>query len=173
MSVFRRIVDLNKVLMARARVRVSNFIKRRYTYIMKVLFVCRGNVGRSQMGAAIYNKLTTTSNADSAGTRVDKPGQTLLERKLDIPGASFVVDVMNNAGIDISNEKTKQLTTDIASNYDIIINMAGKKYTPKWLSDLPNYTYWKVRDPMGRNYQVTENAMRRIRIKVKDLLKSE
>jgi arsenate reductase len=137
---------------------------------MKVLFICRGNVGRSQMAAAFYNQLTKTNDASSAGTNVETQGQTLLERKKARPGASFVVDVMREVNIDISNSKTKQLTKGDLTNYDLIVNMAGKKYTPKWLTTAPNYMYWKIRDPMGRNHNVTVRARDIIRKNVEDLI---
>jgi arsenate reductase len=140
---------------------------------MKVLFVCRGNIGRSQMAAAFYNKLSGTNNAESAGTHVWKPGQTLLERKHELKGKSYIVDVMAEEGIDVSNAVQTQLTKDMLKNYDLVVNMAGVKYTPKWLKDSPNYEFWKVRDAMGRNHQVTVRARDAVKQKVTDLLKSK
>jgi len=35
---------------------------------MKVLFICKNNQFRSQMAASMYNKITGTNDADSAGT---------------------------------------------------------------------------------------------------------
>ncbi|MEI6479670.1 MAG: hypothetical protein WCO21_02490 [bacterium] len=40
---------------------------------MKALFICKGNYERSQMAAAIYNKLTNTRDADSVGTYFGAP----------------------------------------------------------------------------------------------------
>lgn len=45
------------------------------------------------MAEAIYNKLTNSTNAKSAGTHVERPGETLGERKKRI-GQSPVFDVM-------------------------------------------------------------------------------
>lgn len=137
---------------------------------MKVLFVCRGNVGRSQMATAFYNKLSSTHDADSAGTHVEKPGQSLLERKQERNGQSFVIDAMADTGIDISHAVRTQLTRDMVEKYDLVINMSGKLYTPKWLAEMPNYTYWKVTDPAGRNLKVTITARNIIKQKVTDLL---
>lgn len=134
------------------------------------MFVCRGNVGRSQMAAAFYNKLSGTTDADSAGTHVFRPGQTLLERKHELAGRSFVVDVMQEIDMDISNSRQTQLTKDTLNKYDLIVNMSGTRYTPKWLRDSPNYVFWKVRDPMGRNHQVTVHAREVIKQKVTELL---
>lgn len=137
---------------------------------MKVLFVCRGNVGRSQMATAFYNKLSGTNDADSAGTHVEAPGQTLLERKIKLHGRSFVIDAMNTVGIDVSQAVRTQLTKDMLGKYDSVINMSGKRYSPKWLVESPNYVYWKVTDPNGRNLKATVTARDIIKQKVTDLL---
>lgn len=108
---------------------------------MKILFVCRGNVGRSQMATAFYNSFTRSDLADSAGTHVEKPGQISRERKLERSGKSFVVDVMNEVGIDLGANICTQLTPEMLANYDKVISMAGKRYSPTWLANAPNYTY--------------------------------
>ncbi len=38
---------------------------------MEILFVCRANVGRSQMAAGLFNKYSKTHHADSVGFQVD------------------------------------------------------------------------------------------------------
>jgi protein-tyrosine-phosphatase len=81
-----------------------------------------------------------------------------------------VIDVMADAGIDVSSAARTQLTKDMLEDYDVVINMSGKRYTPKWLVQSPKYVYWKVTDPAGRNYKVTATARDIIRQKVTDLL---
>lgn len=122
------------------------------------------------MAAAFYNALTGTHNADSAGTYVEKPGQTLLERKLERPGKSFVVDAMNEIGINIEANKSTQLTKDMLENYDAVISMAGTRYTPKWLAEAPNYTYWKIQDPLARSYAITARTRDTIKQKIEDFI---
>ena len=137
---------------------------------MKVLFVCRGNVARSQMAEAIYNKITHSQDADSAGTHVENPGETLGERKARI-GRSPVFDVMTDNGLRPDNKRQTQLTKSMVSHYDVVICMAGKKYTPKWLSNAPNYVYWKVNDPKARGYAYTDGARRRLEAKILELIR--
>ena len=46
---------------------------------MKILFVCKGNVGRSQMATALFNKMSKIK-ASSAGTNVkEDEGQKIKE----------------------------------------------------------------------------------------------
>ncbi|MCA9332737.1 low molecular weight phosphatase family protein [Candidatus Saccharibacteria bacterium] len=136
---------------------------------MKVLFVCRGNVARSQIAEALYNQITKTSDASSAGTQVDHPGETLCARKKRV-GASNAVDVMNDYGLSPNNKVQKQLTKDNLKEYDLVVSMAGKRYTPKWLSTSPKYRYWKISDPKARGYKVTEKTMKQIEYNIRNLL---
>lgn len=70
--------------------------------IEKILFVCYGNVGRSQMAEAYYNHFTKSTKVISAGTdpttsaRYSKPS---LE----------IIKVMKEEGIDISKNKVKMI----------------------------------------------------------------
>ncbi len=123
------------------------------------------------MAEAFYNSLTKTTDAKSAGTYADNLGQTLGERKKQRPGKSFVVDVMKESDIDISGAVIKQISKDDLNKYDLLVSMAGKKYTPKWLSSSPKYVYWKIRDPMGRSHDLTAKARDIVKQHVEDLIK--
>lgn len=139
---------------------------------MKILFVCRGNVARSQMAEKIYNTLTHSQDATSAGTQVISEGETLAARKKRV-GSSFAIDVMNDNNLPIDNQIQKQLTPVMIGNANLVISMAGKKYTPKWLADSPKYVYWKIRDPKARSYNVTNKTRIRIESEIKKLLASQ
>ena len=137
---------------------------------MKILFVCWANVGRSQMAAELYNKMTDTHDADSAGTQVSRPGKTLQERR-DRRGGTFVIDVMKEEeGIDISQNTRTQLAEEMLSNYDLVINMAQPQYTPEWLKKHPNYIYWPIEDPGGNGKADTVRAKGEITEMLKELL---
>ena len=77
-----------------------------------VLFVCVHNSGRSQMAEAFFNRLTKgRAKAVSAGT---SPGSSVNP---------VVVEAMRETGIDISGNKPKALTIEIAENADRMITM--------------------------------------------------
>jgi protein-tyrosine-phosphatase len=46
--------------------------------LMNVLFICRGNVGRSQAAMSFYNQMNL-GHADSAGTLLKYPGLRLVD----------------------------------------------------------------------------------------------
>jgi arsenate reductase len=141
---------------------------------MKVLFICHYNVGRSQMAKAFYNQLTKTNDGEAAGTDVREEGQTLDKRKKDSKSNNFfVIDVMNEVGIDVSAAKRAQVTPEMIKGYDKLISMADKSETPSWLLAAPNYLYWNVKDPRGQSFAITVRAREDIRHRVEQLLSFE
>src|SRR5436190_12817336 len=97
---------------------------------MKVLFVCKANTGSSQIAAGLYNKLSKSGHADSAGTVADNAGETLSERAQYRPAARHVIDVMAAEGVDISTNTRDQLTREMESQYDKIVVMAESETIP-------------------------------------------
>jgi protein-tyrosine-phosphatase len=139
---------------------------------MKVLFVCRANVIRSQMAEAWYNLLTGTKDAESAGTIVDVPGETLGDRRPAHPAGGLAVDVMQEKRIDISSAIRTQVTPEMLPHYDAVINMAAPQYTPDWLAAAPNYIFWDISDPLGEGYERTAATRDIVEQKVKELIAS-
>ena len=138
---------------------------------MKVLFVCRQNVGRSQTAKAFYNELSQTHNADAAGTHVEEAGQTLQQRKDTSSSKNFFLfDAMNEAGIDISQYTRRPIAPEMLNKYDLIVSMVSKSDTPEWLLDSPKYVYWDVKDPRGQDLPTTVQVRDDIKEKVQKLL---
>lgn len=138
---------------------------------MKVLFVCRQNVGRSQMAKAFYNAMTHTNNAEAAGTNVNEIGQTLRERKETSKSKNFfVLDVMNDVRIDMANYTRSPLKYDLLAQYDKIVSMVGDADTPAWLLESSKYIHWDVKDPRGQDYATTARVRDEIKAKVMELI---
>lgn len=128
---------------------------------MKILFVCLGNVARSQMAEAYYNHLTNSNNALSAGTSVFTPeeyGHPLKE----------VVQVMKEDGIDISQKKVKTITEEMIRDSDRIFVMCGKKACPGYLLDSDKIIFWDISDP----FETSLDNFRKIRDEVKEYVLS-
>ena len=139
-------------------------------FLMKVLFVCKQNVGWSQMAKAFYNDLTHSQDADAAGTTVHEPGQTLLEGKAASESKNFfVLDVMKERGIDISCYIRHPLNESSLTKYDKVISMAPKADTPPWLLESPKYVYWDVTDPRGQDLARTREVRDEIEAWVRSL----
>ena len=139
----------------------------------KVLFVCAQNVGRSQTAAALFNKYRTNDEvaADSAGVRVEKPGETIAERTEYSDGAKNVVACLADEGIDITKNTRKSVEQGELDQYDKIVVMAEPELVPDWLSAHPSYEYWYVEDPRYKGLEETKKTQEFIKSKVLALIK--
>lgn len=105
--------------------------------MLKVIFACVHNAGRSQMAAAFFNQLADPRKAQaiSAGT---EPGERVHPE---------VLAAMQEAGIDLSDAKPQKLTESLAADAQLLITMGcGDKcpYVPGLRRD-----DWPLRDPKG------------------------
>lgn len=119
--------------------------------MLKVIFACVHNAGRSQMAAAFFNQLADPSKAQavSAGT---EPSERIHPE---------VQTAMREVGIDLSEAKPQKLTEEMAKNAQLLITMGcGDKcpYVPGLRRD-----DWPLRDPKG----LSTEQVRAIRDEVK------
>ncbi|RPJ78144.1 MAG: arsenate reductase ArsC [Acidobacteria bacterium] len=104
----------------------------------KVLFACVHNAGRSQMAAALFNKVADPAKARalSAGT---KPGSRVHPE---------VLDAMRELDIDLSTARPQLLTTGLAREVQMLVTMGcGEEcpYVPGVERD-----DWALPDPKGK-----------------------
>jgi arsenate reductase (thioredoxin) len=123
--------------------------------MLKVIFACVHNAGRSQMAAALFNQLADPRKAQaiSAGT---EPGERVHPE---------VQAVMQEMGIDLGQAKPQKLTEELARDAQLLITMGcGDKcpYVPGLRRD-----DWALRDPKG----LPAEEVRTIRDEVKDRVK--
>jgi protein-tyrosine-phosphatase len=108
----------------------------------KIIFICRGNLIRSQICKAVYNKLAQNdSYAESYGTEVQKDHNEGVEIQ-NHEHLSNLIKIMRDHDMDISKEKSKQLTQECCVNAFKIIIMGEKEKIPRWLEKY-NYEYWE------------------------------
>jgi arsenate reductase (thioredoxin) len=97
----------------------------------RVLFVCVGNAGRSQMAQAFYERLG--GEARSAGSR---PAPQLDGK---------VVEAMRDAGIDISARRPKGFTDDDVRWAEVVVTMGCGDVCPFFPGK--EYVDWNLPDP--------------------------
>ena len=103
----------------------------------EVLFLCVHNAGRSQMAAALLSRLAgDTVVVHSAGSA---PGEALNPA---------VVAAMAEVGIDISAERPKKLTDDMAQGANVIVTMGCGDACPVYPDK--RYVDWELPDPAGK-----------------------
>ena len=146
----------------------------------KILFVCNANVVRSQMAQAFYNHFTKTQNADSAGVNAEKYPTTKIPTVADFDAHLVaknldplaVIDLMREKGIEVGTSQRTQLTKDMLSDYDLVVNIANRNQTPDWLKG-DNVVWWKIEDPHAESRELAELACDEIEKRVKQLISGE
>jgi arsenate reductase len=103
---------------------------------VRVLFLCIGNQGRSQMAHAFLERL--------GGHEVRSAG-SMAGKELH----PEVVDAMGELGIDLSDRKPRQLEPDADAAWaDVVVTMGCGDVCPV----LPGTSYvdWGIEDPIGQ-----------------------
>lgn len=122
-----------------------------------VLFLCVHNAGRSQMAAALLARHAgDTIVIHSAGSM---PGETLNPA---------VVAAMAELGIDISAERPKKLTDEMAHEADVIVTMGCGDSCPVYAGK--RYVDWELPDPAGRSVEEVRPIRDEIDARVKALV---
>ncbi|MFA6315122.1 MAG: low molecular weight phosphatase family protein [Candidatus Paceibacterota bacterium] len=139
---------------------------------MKILFVCRGNVGRSQMAEAVFKQLNNRHEVLSAGTKVvSKEGENRHGQLLkDLLPAENVIAVLQERGIDVSLNKRTQLDSALVDWADKIVVMAEQETIPDYLLNSPKATYWKIIDPKGTALEAHKLILNQIDGLVKEFI---
>ena len=102
----------------------------------RVLFVCLHNAGRSQMSRALFDRATPGRHAaESAGT---DPAERVHPE---------VVEAMGELGIDVSAQRPRRLTREMAERADVVVTMGCGDECPY----IPGKRYidWELPDPSG------------------------
>ncbi len=126
----------------------------------KVIFACVHNAGRSQMAAAFFNDLANPklAYAISAGTN---------------PTARVhpnVVDVMQEAGLDLSGGRPQRLTAALAHDAALLVTMGCGDQCPF----VPGVALadWPLADPKDRPLEEVRRIRDEVRARVEALIAS-
>jgi arsenate reductase (thioredoxin) len=123
-----------------------------------ILFVCVENAGRSQMAEGFFRKYAPRGYITlSAGT---KPSGDINP---------LTIEVMKEIGIDISNQKSKEITEDMMRNSTKIVNMGCmvKSFCPTLF--IPHVMDWGIEDPKGKPIEKVREIRDDIDRKVRQL----
>jgi protein-tyrosine-phosphatase len=134
----------------------------------EILFICRENIGRSQMAMAYYNNHDfKAGTASSAGFEVDVSGQRLGDRV----EAQNVIEAMKEEGeaFDISNSLRTQLRPEMLVNFDEVHVLSEPSSIPDWFRQFPYY-FWEVEDPKGYDIMRTREVRDVIRKLIEEVV---
>jgi arsenate reductase (thioredoxin) len=127
----------------------------------QVIFACVHNAGRSQMSAAFFNELAdpAAARAISAGTA---PGERVHPE---------VVEVMREAGIDLSGARPQKLTEELAREAQLLVTMGCGDECP-YVPGL-EVRDWPLPDPKGQSLDAVRAIRDDIRGRVQALVEAE
>ncbi len=126
---------------------------------IRVMFLCTGNSCRSQMAEGFAREL---------GRDIIEPYSAGLIATRVHPMA---IRVMKEEGIDISNQRSKEIDEELLNQMDVVITLCGHAETSCPLT-LPNIKrlHWPVDDPVGTTGTQEEiiQAFRKTRDEIKN-----
>ena len=126
---------------------------------MKILILCTGNSCRSQMAQGFLQSFDKNIEVHSAGT---EPAKQVNQN---------AIKVMQEAGIDISQHKTKSVDRYLKDEWDYVITVCdnAKETCPVFLGKVKHRLHMGFEDPSnfkGTDLQIM-NDFRRIRDQIK------
>ena len=124
-----------------------------------VLFVCVHNAGRSQMAAALLERIAGGRvTVRSAGTQ---PAEEIHPN---------VVETMREVGVDLTAARPRGLEDDAVREADVVITMGCGDECPFYPGK--RYEDWDLPDPAGRSVEVVREIRDEIERRVRDLVAS-
>jgi protein-tyrosine-phosphatase len=124
-----------------------------------ILFVCVENAGRSQIAEGLFREYANKFDVTSAGT----------EPKSELN--PIVVKVMNEVGIDITNQKPKLLSNKMIQDSFRTVNMGcmNKESCPSlFVNDVLD---WNITDPKEKTIEEVRKIRDHIKLEVLSLIK--
>ena len=128
--------------------------------MIRILFACIHNAGRSQMAAALFNQLADPSLAQAISAGTEPAAQIHPE----------VMSVMREVGIELGGVTPRLLTTDLASQANILVTMGCGESCP--VVPGAKREDWNLPDPKGQPLGRVRQIRDEIREKVSMMVKA-
>ena len=128
---------------------------------MNILFICNGNVARSQEAALYFNTLEVgLDNARSAGVNpiIGKPIEPL------------VIQVLAEDGISMEGCYRKQLTPEMVATAGRVISFMEIEKLPDFARSHRDISFWNVPDPRHQDINFHRQVRDAVKERVKNLL---
>jgi glycerol uptake facilitator-like aquaporin len=127
----------------------------------KFIFACVHSAGRSQMAAAFFNAIADPERAVGVAAGTEPAHRVHPE----------VVDVMREAGIDLSTAKPQRLTDELARSASMLVTMGCGEVCPV----VPGLRRddWALPDPKGQSPDAVRKIRDEVRDRVRDLIERE
>jgi arsenate reductase (thioredoxin) len=129
--------------------------------VSTVLFVCRANRGRSVMSQALFDRAAGGRHqAISAGSEAEPAGGPHVQ----------VVEAMREVGIDVSRQRPRRLTTELAARADAVVTMGCGDACPVSAGKKQLRVDWDLPDPKDRPLEEVRATRDDIARRVRELV---
>ena len=110
---------------------------------MKMLFVCEGNLFRSQMAGAFFKRLVPGADVRTAGTLALQSGEQLQY------AAPHTIEIMRELGCELSGNHVTRITPELVEWADkvVLVGPTPGGAPPTYLLQSPKLETWDVPDP--------------------------
>ena len=129
--------------------------------MLKVIFACIHNAGRSQMAAAFFNQMADPAKAHAVSAGTDPAAQVHPE----------VMAVMREVGIDLSQATPQKLTDALVQDASLLVTMGCGEQCP-YVPGLRRED-WVLPDPKGLPLEKVREIRDTIQRRVADLIAQE
>jgi protein-tyrosine-phosphatase len=129
--------------------------------MLKVIFACIHNAGRSQMAAAFFNQMADPAKAHAVSAGTDPAAQVHPE----------VMAVMREVGIDLRQATPQKLTDALVQDASLLITMGCGEQCP-YVPGLRRAD-WALPDPKGLPLEKVREIRDAIQRRVADLVVRE
>ena len=127
----------------------------------RVIFACVHNAGRSQMAAALFNRLAAPERARAISAGTDPADRIHPE----------VLETMRELGIDLAAARPQRLTPALAADATLLVTMGCGESCPV----VPGLRRddWPLPDPKGAPLDTVRTIRDEIRTRVTALISAE
>ena len=139
---------------------------------MNVLFVCKANVGRSQVAQALFEGLSR-HGATSAGSEADRilADDPEAVRQLKEGRARYSIPYMREHGVDIGERERTQLTPELVDEADKVIVILPKEDWPGYLVESDKVMLWDLPDPVDTTHDGAWRIFDEIGVRISALVR--
>lgn len=129
---------------------------------MHILFVCDGNVARSQESERYFNliKANAENTASSAGVNV------IVGKPID----PLVVSVMAEENISMQGAYRKLLSPEAVARADVLVSFKVKSELPDFVKHAKRIVYWHIDDPRHQNIEFHRRVRNEVKQKIQALV---
>ena len=138
---------------------------------MKVLFVCKANVGRSQVAQVRFEQLSKHESYCAGIGVAESVAQRPSSKLKDIRNLRPVEYIKTRLRVDHSERDRLQLTPEMIDDMDLAIIIHDKAEWPDYLKEGANIVFWDIPDTPGLDDESAGKLWDQVQLRVEELVR--